>query len=228
MARAGVTRITCVGEGLAPLAEPTRAGVEVRTLALEPRLGFDELVTTLLEEVQIVDARAVIVLPRADLSEPDSSSRRTCAAIRRACGEGAGPNVLVEVEDPEAAFEFVGLGVATVFYSGHLRAALLGQACIDLGVFQFIIGLLRGRHQVRTIELPPRLRGSTFADAAIELELDERGLPMTVIGVATAPRSDGSGGVRANPGPATPLDDTILGLLVLVTGDAQAGQEART
>ncbi|PRQ03363.1 hypothetical protein ENSA5_16710 [Enhygromyxa salina] len=219
MAGAGVARITCVGEGIEARADARRGGVELRTLALEPGLGFDELVARLEHDVRVVEARAVIVLPRADASEPDSISRLACAAIRKACGDQTGPNVLVEIEDPEAAFEFVGLGVATVFYSGHLRAALLGQACVDLGVFQFIIGLLRGRHRVRTIDVPAELREATFAEAALELELDERGRPMTVIGVATANKELGEGGgVIANPGPTTPLRD-VLGLLVLLSGD---------
>ncbi len=194
MAGAGVARITCiVSDARADASVDTDAlarahsgDIELRALAFDPRLGFDELVERLVHEVHVVDACAVIVLPRAGASDPDSISRLTCAAIRKACGERAGPNVLVEIEDPEAAFEFVGLGVATVFYSGHLRAALLGQACVDLGVFQFVIGLLRGRHRVRTIEVPEELRGSTFAEAALALELDEHGRPMTVIGVATA------------------------------------------
>ena len=118
---------------------------------------------------------------------------------------------------------FVGLGVATVFYSGHLRVALLGQASVDLGVFQFIIGLLRGRHRVRTIDVPEALRAGTFADAAVELELDEHGRPMTVIGVAQS--ADEGGGVVANPGPNTPLRD-VLGLLVLISGDEPAREQA--
>lgn len=215
MAGAGVGRITCVGEGLEAGTSREGEGPELRRVAMDSRLGFDEVVARLVE-LDVARARAVIVLPRSGASDPDSLSRLTCAAIRKACGDAAGPNVLVEVEDPEAAFEFVGLGVATVFYSGHLRAALLGQASVDLGVFQFIIGLLKGRHRMRTIEVPPALRSATFADAAVELEEDERGRPMTVIGVA---RSAADGGrVVANPGPSTPLRD-VLGLLVLISGD---------
>lgn len=214
-----VRRITCVGEGLeAGSPERSADGLEVRRVALDPRLHFDELVDWL-TELQIAEAKAVIVLPRTDASDPDSLSRLMCAAIRKACGTHSGPNVLVEVEDPEAAFEFVGLGVATVFYSGHLRAALLGQASVDLGVFQFIIGLLRGRHRVRTIDVPEQLRGGTFADAAVELETDEHGRPMTVIGVAR--KADQGGGVITNPGPQTPLRG-VLGLLALVSGEERA------
>lgn len=218
LARAGIGRVTCVGEGLDEHSEiRADAGIELSTLALAPRLGFDELAARF-ASLGVVEARAVIVLPRGDAPEPDSLSRLTCAAIRKACGERPGPNVLVEVEDPEAAFEFAGLGVATVFYSGHLRAALLGQACVDLGVFQFILGLLRGRHLVRTIPVPEALRGASFAEAALELELDERGRPMTVIGVARPPGELGGGGVVANPGPDAPLAD-VVGLLVLISGE---------
>lgn len=223
MATAGVAHITCTGEGLddaesEPETDLDVAGPRVRYVAMAPRLRFDDLVAWL-DALEVARARAVIVLPRAEASDPDSLSRLVCAAVRQVCGDRPGPNVLVEVEDPEAAFEFVGLGVATVFYSGHLRAALLGQASVDLGVFQFIVGLLRGRHQVRTIDVPPDLRDKTFADAAVQLELDERGRPMTVIGVAGT--ADNGGRVVTNPGPRTPLRD-VLGLLVLITADEPA------
>jgi hypothetical protein len=232
MAVAGVGRVTLVADRGEAKIQP-RSDIEVRQLVIDPRLGADELVDRLVDEVAIVEAHSVIVLPRTNIDEPDSSSRLTCAAIRKACGDRVGPNVLVEIEDPEAAFEFVGLGVATVFYSGHLRAALLGQACVDLGVFQFILGLLRGRHRVRTIEVPAELREKSFAEAALELELDECGRPMTVIGVAwpkqasrgSAPEppsrgtaSELGGGVVVNPGPNTSLRE-VLGLLALVGGD---------
>lgn len=219
MLGAGVARITCVGDASKSPAELLREdGIEVRTLALDPALGSEELVEFLREVVRVVDANSVIVLPRIAIDDADSSSRMTCAAIRRACGERVGPNVLVEIEDPEAAFEFVGLGVSTVFYSGHLRAALLGQACVDLGVFQFVVGLLRGRHHVRSIPVPEALRDSTFAEAALALEADERGRPMTVIGVTKPTKTGPTDHVVVNPGPRTPLRD-VLGLMVLVSGD---------
>jgi len=65
-----------------------------------------------------------------------------------------GPAVVVAIEDPEASFEFAGLGVATVFYPGFLRAALFAHACIDLAVYHFILGLLRGRFRVRVMPIP--------------------------------------------------------------------------
>jgi hypothetical protein len=218
MSGAGVDRITCVSD--VPWSSPERGdAIDIRVIVLDPSLGWDVLVEKLAQQVRISEAHSVIVLPRTGIDDPDSSSRLTCSAIRRACGDRVGPNVLVEIEDPEAAFEFVGLGVSTVFYSGHLRAALLGQACVDLGVFQFVVGLLRGRHRVRSIPIPTSLRESTFADAALELETDERGLPMTVIGI-TKPGEAGpeADHVVVNPGPRTPLRDA-MSLMVLVTGD---------
>lgn len=219
MADAGVGRITCVGDASKSLPEQQRGdGIDVRTLGLDPMISGDALVEHLVARVQIVDAHSVIVLPRVGIDDPDSSSRLTCAAIRRACGDRVGPNVLVEIEDPEAAFEFVGLGVATVFYSGHLRAALLGQACVDLGVFQFVVGLLRGRHHVRSIPIPAELADSTFADAALALETDERGRAMTVIGITKPTKIGTTNNVVVNPGPRTSLREA-LGLMVLVSGD---------
>ncbi len=220
MAGVGVARITCVRDGSAPTTTDEVRGIEVRVLSISAPPGSDEHVERLIDVLGIVDARSVIVLPRSDNDEPDSNSRLTCVAIRRACGDRLGPNVLVEIEDPEAAFEFVGLGVATVFYPGHLRAALLGQACVDLGVFQFIVGLLRGRHHVRSIPVPEDLRDKTFADVALTLECDSLGRAMTVIGVA---RDRGETGqpidVLVNPGPRAPLRDVVC-LLALVSSDA--------
>ncbi|HLT35423.1 MAG TPA: hypothetical protein VK034_04035 [Enhygromyxa sp.] len=220
MADAGVATITCVRDRAEPPTSRQARGVEVRTISIAAALGSDAHVEQL-RELGIVDAHSVIVLPRSDTDEPDSSSRLTCAAIRRACGDRVGPNVLVEIEDPEAAFEFVGLGVATVFYPGHLRAALLGQACVDLGVFQFVVGLLRGRHRVRSIPVPEQLRDASFADAALAIEHDDHGRALTVIGVA---RDQNQGGqptnVVVNPGPRTPLREVVC-LLALVSGDAE-------
>jgi hypothetical protein len=219
MAGVGVGRITCVRDGTAPASVAQVQGVEVRTLAIDVKPGSDAYPARLVSDLDIVAAHSVIVLPRAGVDEPDSASRLTCAAIRKACGDGLGPNVLVEIEDPEAAFEFVGLGVSNVFYPGHLRAALLGQACVDLGVFQFIVGLLRGRHHVRSMPVPDHLSDETFADAALSLECDSSGRPMTVIGVAMG---RGEGGqpinVIVNPGPRTRLRE-VVGLMVLVSGE---------
>jgi hypothetical protein len=226
MAGVGLARITCVRDGTEPPSQRHVQGVEVRTLSIDVKAGADSYPDRLLHDIDIASARAVIVLPRVGMDEPDSGSRLTCAAIRRACGDQVGPNVLVEIEDPEAAFEFVGLGVSTVFYPGHLRAALLGQACVDLGVFQFIVGLLRGLHHVRSIPVPERLRDKTFADAALSLECDSSGRAMTVIGIAKGRNEGGQAiDVVVNPGPRTPLRDAVC-LMALVSGDPGPKLEA--
>jgi hypothetical protein len=218
MAGAGVSAITCVRDGDEPASHQRIGDIEVHMLSIAAVPGSDAHVDQLIRDVNIAEAHAVIVLPRSDTDEPDSSSRLACAAIRRACGDRLGPNVLVEIEDPEAAFEFVGLGVATVFYPGHLRAALLGQACVDLGVFQFVIGLLRGRHHVRSMPVPEHLRDKTFADAAFALEQDDDGRPLTVIGVAKGRSASGQPmDVVVNPGPRTPLREVVC-LMALVSG----------
>lgn len=220
MSSVGVTRITCVGHEIEKNSERELGKADLRMVSLTEPLGSDTYVEALVE-LDIVRAHAVIVLPRAGVDEPDSGSRITCAAIRRACGDEVGPNLLVEIEDPEAAFEFVGLGVASVFYPGHLRAALLGQACVDLGVFQFIVGLLRGRHHVRSIPVPESLRSATFAEAALSLEQDDAGRPLTVIGMAKGRSSTGQPiDVVVNPGPRTPLREAVC-LMALVSGETQ-------
>lgn len=222
MASVGVTRITCVGSQITETSTRQLGAAQLHMISLDEPLGSDAYVEALVE-LDIVHAHAVIVLPRHGVDEPDSGSRITCAAIRRACGDRVGPNLLVEIEDPEAAFEFVGLGVASVFYPGHLRAALLGQACVDLGVFQFIIGLLRGRHHVRSIPVPEKLRAGSFADAALALEEDEIGRPMTVIGVAKGRSESGQPiDIVVNPGPRTPLREVVC-LMALISGETQTG-----
>jgi hypothetical protein len=222
MASVGVTRITCVGSEIAESSTRPLGAAHLQMVPLDVPLGSDAYVEALVE-LDIVHAHAVIVLPRQGVDEPDSGSRITCAAIRKACGDRVGPNLLVEIEDPEAAFEFVGLGVASVFYPGHLRAALLGQACVDLGVFQFIVGLLRGRHLVRSIPVPATLRASTFADAALTLEVDEIGRPTTVIGVAKGRSESGQPiDIVVNPGPRTPLREVVC-LMALFSGETQTG-----
>ncbi|MCA9701436.1 MAG: hypothetical protein KC431_28195 [Myxococcales bacterium] len=113
MAGADFGRITCIADAEVPGGLREHPGVDLRLLTFDPRLGSDEL-SERLRALKIVAAKAVIVLPRRGSDEPDSSSRLTCAAIRRACDSSSGPNVLVEVEDPEAAFEFVGLGVRRI------------------------------------------------------------------------------------------------------------------
>jgi hypothetical protein len=191
--------------------------------------GIEPLARVLAQTVSIATARSVIVLPDDNAEEPDAASRLTCAAVVRACGPNPVPNILVEVEDPEAAYEFAGMGVATVFYPGYLRAALLAHACVDLGVFQFVYGLLRGRYRVRLCPVPPALRDATFYEVARHFELDESAQPVTPIGLqlpsasqATrtkggqeSPSPDGETTLVINPGPRHPVRDAV-GLLVLV------------
>lgn len=223
MGSAGVTRITCVGDQIKKNATRRLGDAQLHMLAVDDPIGSDAYVEALIR-LDIVRAHSIIVLPRAGVDEPDSGSRITCAAVRRACGDRLPPNIMVEIEDPEAAFEFVGLGVASVFYPGHLRAALLGQACVDLGVFQFIIALLRGRHRVRSIPVPEQLRSATFAEAALALEHDDDGRPLTVIGVAKDRGEAGQPiGVVVNPGPKTPLRDVVC-LMALMSGDVEVDE----
>lgn len=181
--------------------------------------GIDPLARVLADTVGIVAARSVTVLPDEGAEEPDAASRLTCAAVAQACHPNPVPNILVEVEDPEAAYEFAGLGVATVFYPGYLRAALLAHACVDLGVFQFVYGLLRGRYRVRLQPVPAALRSGTFYDLARHLELDEQERPVTPIGLqmpsTSEPGPDGETALLINPGPRHPVDGAV-GLLVLV------------
>jgi hypothetical protein len=127
----------------------------------------------------------------------------------------------VAVEDPEATHEFAGLGVATIFYPGFLRAALLAHACLDLAAFRAACSaLVRGR------PADPDLAGAAGAAArarasatrASSVEADPaRGNPVTLLGVfagaADAPT------MVVNPGPGRALADAV-GLLVLTGQDA--------
>lgn len=254
MAPMGLRRVTCLEVGLsrrgrpdvAPSGEPSaergtapegserptgRAHgaerVAVRHVALDSELSLDAWVTVFTTLVPVLAADAIVVLPGTEAGEPDAISRLICVAIRRACAGARGPNVLVEVEDPEAAFEFAGLGVSTVFYAGHLRAALLGQACVDLGVYEFILGLLGGRHRIVSLPVPERLREATFAEAAVELEADERGHPITLVGITSRSTGDAARiSVRVNPGPRAALREveSLLALLDGREGDDAGGE----
>ncbi len=221
--RSGVGELVCVGESPTPEAR-SRAeatGIPVRWVADPGLANYDRYVTMLEDKALVGRTVAVIVLPRRRADEPDALSRICCEALRKACGEANHPNVLVEVEDPEAAYEFHGLGVSTVFYSGYLRAALLGQACVDLGVFQFVYGLLTGAYRVVALPISETHRGGTFADAAIDLEEDDQGQRVTVIGVQTeplGPEEVDAGTLLINPGPRYPLRDAFA-LLALATGE---------
>lgn len=216
--------VVCVGTRLAAVVEQALQGSSARPLMRyveAPSLaeGIGPLANVLESAVEIANARSVIVLPDDAAEEPDAASRLTCAAVGRACGSRPVPNILVEVEDPEAAYEFAGLGVATVFYPGYLRAALLAHACVDLGVFQFVFGLLRGHYRVRLLPVPPAMHDATFFELARHLELDEDDRPLTPIGlqlpVPEQPGLDGEATLVINPGPRHAVCDA-LGVLVLV------------
>jgi hypothetical protein len=229
--------VICVGTEPAAAVEPVLERSSARPLLRyveAPSLaeGIAPLADALARDVGIAAARSVIVLPDAHAEEPDAASRLTCAAVVRACGQNPVPNILVEVEDPEAAYEFAGLHVATVFYPGYLRAALLAHACVDLGVFQFVYGLLLGRYRVRLRPVPAALRDATFFEVARHLELDDGGRPITLIGLqlpspvgpatphGTRPRPEKPGPddettLLINPGPRRSVRDAV-GLLVLV------------
>lgn len=225
----GEPPVICVGTESAAAIEQALQGSSARPLLRyveAPGLaeGLDPLAAVLAREVSITAARSVIVLPDDHAEEPDAASRLTCAAVGRACASHPVPNILVEVEDPEAAYEFAGLHVATVFYPGYLRAALLAHACVDLGVFQFVYGLLLGRYRVRLLPVPAALRDATFFEVARHLELDEDDQPLTPIGLqlpATGtkgqdpPGPAGETSLVINPGPRHPVRDAV-GLLVLV------------
>lgn len=216
--------VVCVGTEAAASVEQALEHSSARGLLRyveAPSLaeGIEPLARVLARTVDIAAARSVIVLPDDNAEEPDAASRLTCVAVVRACGAHPVPNILVEVEDPEAAYEFVGLHVATVFYPGYLRAALLAHACVDLGVFQFVYGLLRGRYRVRLRPVPPALRDGTFYELARHLELDDDGRPITPIGLQLPaperPGPDGETSLIINPGPRHPVRAAV-GLLVLV------------
>ncbi|MCA9717172.1 MAG: hypothetical protein H6713_12315 [Myxococcales bacterium] len=186
--------------------------------------SIDRFSEFLARELEIHSASAVIVLPHHGRSEPDAFSRLACAAIKRACGDEPVPNIVVAVDDPEAAFEFAGHGVATIFYDGFLRSALMAHACVDLAVFRFLVELIERRHSVRLLPIPEGLRSKSFRDACVELERDDAGRPITLLGLYSPPshgeRAAGSR-LRLNPGPRTPLRDAA-GLVALTASPRRA------
>lgn len=216
----GAAELVCIGTAAEAVGEAALAGMRargtVRYLAASVGDGVEAFAELLVREVEVATARSVIVLPHHGGGEPDAFSRITCAAIHRAC-RGAPPRILVAVEDPEATHEFAGLGVATIFYPGFLRAALLAHACLDLAAFRVLLGMVRGRLRVQTWPVPAALRGGTFRDACFEVEADPAGNPVTLLGLfagaAAAPT------MLVNPGPARTLADAV-GLLVLTGQDA--------
>jgi len=209
----GARSLTLLGSHAADAAEAALAGArgqgELRYLAASVGDGVEAFAEQLAGAVEVATADAIIVLPQRGRGETDAFSRLACTAIHRACA-GRPPRIIVAVDDPEATHEFAGLGVATIFYPGFLRAALLAHACLDLAVFRFMLALLHGGLRVQTWPLPAELRGKCFRDACLEVEADPAGNPVTVLGLALA----GEPGMLVNPGPARPLGDAA-GLLVL-------------
>jgi hypothetical protein len=223
--RASGPSVICVGarpsSAVAEAAIPDRHRGSMRYVQA-PRASDDVvgLARVLADDVDVASARSIIVRPDPTTQEPDANSRVTCVAVKRACGSNAVPNILVEVQDPEAAYEFAGLGVATVFYPGYLRAALLAHACVDLGVFQFVYGLLRGRYRVRLLPMADDLRDATFLDAVARHEADGEGNAITIIGIQVVRKSDDTrpdGNLLINPGPRRRLTDAVA---LLALGEA--------
>ncbi|HGG57684.1 MAG TPA: hypothetical protein ENK31_07805, partial [Nannocystis exedens] len=197
--------ITCTGVGKPAPAEAALATVEgvcARYIEGSVSLGVDRFAELLLaEKVAVADADAVIVLPHRASAEVDAHSRLTCVALRKACGRRELPTTVVAIEDPEASFEFSGLGVTTIFYPGFLRAALFAHACVDLPVFHFILALLRGHYCVRTLAIPEELCGRTFGEACLTLERDAAGMPISLVGVFLEDPEGGVPIMKVNPGP---------------------------
>jgi len=213
----GATDLVLVGTSPATAVEANllaaRALGEVRYLEASVAAGVETFAEFLVRSVEVGTAQSVIVLPHRGRGETDAFSRLTCTAIHRAC-RGQPPRIVVAVEDPEATHEFAGLGVATIFYPGFLRAALLAHACVDLGVLRFMFALLRGKLRVQSWPLPAELRSKSFRDACLAVEADPEGRPVTVLGLFTA-----EAGMLVNPGPAYTLA-AATGLLVLTGQDA--------
>ncbi len=212
----GATDLVLIGMQADVVVDDVLAGArgrgEVRYLAASVGAGVEVFAELLARTAEVATARSVIVLPHRGRGETDAFSRLTCTAIHRAC-RGQPPRIVVAVEDPEATHEFAGLGVATIFYPGFLRAALLAHACIDLGVLRFLMALLRGQLRVQSWPLPPELRGKSFRDACMTVETDTDGRPVTVLGLFTP-----EAGMLVNPGPAQSLA-AATGLLVLTGQD---------
>lgn len=201
----GPVEVICVGVGKPAFAEVALTGIEgVRARYIEGSvsLGVERFSSLLLaEKIAVADADAIIVLPHRASAEVDAHSRLTCVALRQACGERELPTTVVAIEDPEASFEFSGLGVTTIFYPGFLRAALFAHACVDLPVFHFILALLRGHYCVQTLAIPEELQTSTFGEACLTLERDAAGSPISLVGVFFEDPEGGAPIMRVNPGP---------------------------
>jgi len=197
--------LVCIGVGSRKKAEKAITeieGCDARYIEGSVSLGVDRFVAILQgAKIGIADADAVIVLPHHASAEVDAHSRLTCVALSQACGDRPLPTTVVAIEDPEASFEFSGLGVTTIFYPGFLRAALFAHACVDLPVFHFILALLRGRFLVQTLPIPEELRNGSFGEACMALERDADGRPISLVGVFAIDPEGGAPTMKINPGP---------------------------
>lgn len=178
--------------------------------------GVEALARFFAEAVDLRSVDCAIVLPLRGHGETDAFSRLVCTAIHRACA-GRPPHVVVAVEDPEATHEFEGLGVATIFYPGFLRAALLAHACVDLGTFRFMLSLLGGGLRVETWPVPEALKGGVFRDACLDLMEDPQGRPVTLLGVYAA-EGGAAPAMLLSPPPGRPLRDATA--LLVLAGEA--------
>ena len=206
----GRAQLLCVGArepdavARALAGDSERPDFEYRRGEVDNR-SLERFTAFLRDEIDIARADAVIVLPAHGRGEPDAFSRLTCAAIQRACGDAAVPNIVVAVEDPEAAFEFAGHGVATIFYPGFLRSALMAHACVDLAVFQFLLELVERRHRVQLLPIPGSLADASFGELCGALEEDADGRPLTILGLCRPAPHDDAPRILLNPGPEFPL-----------------------
>jgi hypothetical protein len=169
--------------------------------------GVDNYTALLEAHVDPGNAAAIIVLPKLESVEVDAHSRLTCVALQRAIGDAPMPTVVVAIEDPEASFEFSGLGVTTIFYPGFLRAALFAHACVELPVFHFILALLRGRFRLQTLPISEDMRARSFGDACMTLERDPEGRPISLVGVFADDPEGGAPTMAINPGRRYALRD---------------------
>ncbi len=212
----GAGSLTLIGTHAVAASEAVLAGARgrgpVQYLAASVGDGVEVFAEYLGRVVEVGTASSVIVLPHRGRGETDAFSRLTCTAIHRAC-RGQPPRIVVAVEDPEATHEFAGLGVATIFYPGFLRAALLAHACIDLGVLRFMLALLRGGLRVQSWPVPGELQGKSFREACLSVETDGEGRPVTLLGLFDQDRA-----MVVNPGPGRSLAGAT-GLLVLTGQD---------
>ncbi|MEZ4384852.1 MAG: hypothetical protein R3A79_26210 [Nannocystaceae bacterium] len=205
-----VIDLVCTGDAPVAAAEAALVGidgVEGRYFAGSVSQGVDNYTALLEARVDPADAAAIIVLPKLESVEVDAHSRLTCVALQRAIGGAPMPTVVVAIEDPEASFEFSGLGVTTIFYPGFLRAALFAHACVELPVFHFILALLRGRFRLQTIPVSEDMRARTFGDACMTLERDPEGRPLALVGLFAADPEGGAPVMAINPGRRYALRD---------------------